>query len=123
MTTLQRLAKSFRYAARGIARVAREEQNFRIQLSLAALTVALMFLLGLSPAEKALLLLAAGFVLVLELANSIVERMVDLLQPRVHHHVEEVKDTMAGAVLVASVGAALIGLIIFLPHLLALAER
>lgn len=121
--SLSRLKKSFHYAARGIARVAKEEPNFRTQLWAAAAVVVLMFLLKLSAAEKALLLLAAGFVLVLELANSIIERVVDLLQPRVHHYVEEVKDIMAGAVLVASVGAVLIGLIIFVPHLLALMQR
>jgi diacylglycerol kinase len=56
-------------------------------------------------------------VLVLELMNSIFERMVDILKPRIHHYVEDIKDIMAGTVLVASLGSALIGLLIFWPYI------
>jgi diacylglycerol kinase len=97
--------------------VAREEQNFRIQLVLAAGVVVLMFVLGLRAPEKALLTLAMVVVLVLELVNSIFERMVDILKPRIHHYVEDIKDIMAGTVLVASAGAVLIGVLIFWPYL------
>ncbi len=122
MNELARLGKSFRYAAKGIVTVAREEPNFRIQLGLAAAVVALMFLLGLRTPEKALLTLAIVLVLVLELVNSIFERMVDILKPRIHHYVEDIKDIMAGTVLVASVGAFLIGVLIFWPYVVKLFE-
>lgn len=120
MTDLRKLAKSFGYAAKGVLIVVREEQNFRLQLLAAAAVTALMFLFGLRPAEKALLTLAMVVVLVLELMNSIFERMVDILKPRIHHYVEEIKDIMAGTVLVASVGAALIGVLIFWPYVVKL---
>lgn len=122
MNELARLGKSFRYAAKGIRVVAREEPNFRIQLGLAAVVVALMFLLGVRTPEKALLTLAIVLVLVLELVNSIFERMVDILKPRIHHYVEDIKDIMAGTVLVASVGALLIGALIFWPYVVKLFE-
>lgn len=114
----QQLQKSFAYAWRGISRVWATEQNFRLQVFIALLVITAMFALDVSRAEKALLLLAIAFVLVLELVNSIFERIVDLLKPRLHEHVEEVKDVMAGAVLIAAVGAAFIGVVIFLPYLL-----
>ena len=115
MVSLEKLFKSFGYAAKGLARVAREEQNFRLELLGAAVVVALMFIFDLRDVERAILTLAIVSVLVLELMNSIFERMVYLLKPRIHHYVEDIKDIMAGTVLVASVGSALIGLLIFWP--------
>ncbi|MEY4744137.1 MAG: hypothetical protein RL272_82 [Candidatus Parcubacteria bacterium] len=116
MLDLKKFAKSLSYAIKGISVVAREEQSFRIQLLAAAGVVALMFALGVRVPEKALLTLAIVLVLVLELVNSIFERMVDILKPRIHHYVEDIKDIMAGTVLVASVGALLIGVLIFWPY-------
>lgn len=112
--------KSLKYALRGLALVAREEQNFRIQIAVAAAAILLALVLRLSRSETAVVAISAGFVLVLELLNSIVERMVDLMQPRVHHYVEEVKDIMAGAVLVSAVAAVVVGAVVFGPRLLAL---
>ncbi len=112
----KKLAKSFRYAAKGVMLVAREEQNFRLQLVGAVLVTMLMFALNLRTSEKALLTLAMVVVLVLELLNSIFERMVDILKPRIHHYVEEIKDIMAGTVLIAAIGTALIGVLIFWPY-------
>ena len=121
MINFRAFIRSLGFAAKGVVRVARSEQNFRIELAIGVLVVAAMFLLGVTSAEKGVLLIAITLVLVLELSNSIVERIVDLLKPRIHHYVEEIKDIMAGVVLVASVGALAIGLVIFLPYLTRLA--
>jgi len=112
--------KSFHYAARGIFKVAREEQNFRVELAAAAGVAALMFLFELSGTEKAILTLAIALVLVLELLNSIFERMVDLQKPRLHPYVEDIKDIMAGTVFAAAIGSVIIAVLIFGPHLTAL---
>jgi len=111
------LKRSFSHAIRGLSRVAGEEQSFRIQTGAAAVVVVLMFALDVRPPEKALLLLAIAMVLVLELVNSIFERIADMMQPRVHHYVADIKDIMAGAVLVASAASAFIGAVIFWPYL------
>lgn len=118
MIDLKVFFRSLGYAVRGVARVARTEQNFRIELAIGALVVLAMYALGVTAAEKGVLLIAITLVLVLELSNSIAERTVDLLKPRIHHYVEEIKDIMAGAVLVASAGAAAIGSVIFFPYLI-----
>jgi len=123
MINLEKFSKSIRFAAKGLVRVAEEEQNFRIELLAALLVLILMSVLGLEPAERAILVLAIILVLVLELMNSIFERMVDLLKPRIHHYVEDIKDIMAGSVLVASVGSILIGVLIFWPHLVRLFQQ
>ncbi len=111
------LGKSFRYAARGIASVARTEHSFRVQLAVFAAAVLLGLWLRIRAQEMVVVVLVGTFVLVLELLNSAVEHMVDLFKPRLSHQVEVVKNVMAGAVLVAAAGAAVVGLIIFVPYL------
>jgi len=115
---LRKFVRSVKFAWAGIVLTARAEQSFRLQL-LAALAVGVLgYFLKLSRAEWALLVVVAVSVLVLELLNSAVERLVDLFMPRMHQYAEEVKDIMAGAVFVMSLGAAIVGVIIFLPHLM-----
>jgi diacylglycerol kinase len=116
MVDLTRLRRSVSYAWKGIRIVFREEHSFRVQILVGTLVLLAMFLLDLRAPEKALLTLAVAFVLVLELMNSIFERMVDMMKPRIHHYVEDIKDIMAGSVLVASLGATLIGVMIFWPY-------
>lgn len=117
---LQQLAKSFRYAWKGAKIVFRSEQNFRIQLFVGVLVVVAALFLSLPLWRIIVLLMVITFVLVLELVNSILERMVDAFHPRIHQTVEEMKDIMAATVLLASVGAAVIGVILFWPYVLAL---
>jgi len=117
MNAVGRFFHSLKFAFRGLLRVARSEQNFRLELLAATAVIAAMFLLELSWVERAVLFLAIALVLVLELMNSIFERMVDLLKPRIHHYVEEIKDVMAGSVLVAAIASVVIGVLIFWPHL------
>jgi diacylglycerol kinase len=62
------------------------------------------------------LALTIVLVLSLELANTAAERIMDILKPRVHPYARVVKDAMAGAVLIASVGAVFIGICILLPY-------
>ena len=116
MLDIRRFLRSLRFAWHGIVRLAREEQSFRLQLIAAAVVLALMFALRLSRAESALLVVVAAFTLVLELLNGAVERLVDLFKPRIHTYAEQIKDMMAGAVLVSSVGALIVGVLVFWPH-------
>jgi diacylglycerol kinase len=67
--------------------------------------------------EAVALLLVIMLVLVLELINSIFERIVDVLKPRMHPYVEVVKDIMSATVLIASLGAIIVGILIFYPYL------
>lgn len=82
-----------------------------------------MALIPLSTLERVILLLAIASVLVLELLNSMIERLVDLVKPRLHGYVRDIKDLMAAAVLVASLFALAVGSIIFFPHVLLLVSR
>jgi diacylglycerol kinase len=109
--------KSFQCALRGLG-YAFQEQTVRIMILIAFSVVFLTFFFDTSPTEKALVFLTITLVLGLELINSQVERTLDIVEPQFSQRVGEIKDISAGAVLVASIGALLIGIIIFLPFLL-----
>lgn len=111
------LLKSIANALRGVGTVFKEERNFRIQISAGVLVILLSFILSLSIVEKSILVLLVIIVLSLEMLNSILERFVDVLKPRVHSYVKDVKDIAAGAVLISSLGALTVGIIIFWPHI------
>ena len=120
MLSLSRLIRSFRYAGRGLVRVFREEQSFRIQLLVAFAVLILSLVFNIKVWEAIALLLVIMMVLVLELINSVFERVVDVLKPRMHPYVETVKDIMAAVVLLSSLGAIIIGVLILGPYFVAL---
>ena len=67
-------------------------------------------------------LLLFGLILSLELVNTAVEAVVDLVTEEKKPLAKIAKDTAAGAVLVSAIAAAIIGCIIFIPYLLELME-
>lgn len=96
------------------------ERNFQIELFVASIVLFGMIAFDLSVLERVALILCIAWVLTLELVNTAVERIMDVLQPRIHPYARIIKDVMAAAVLVSSVGALLVGLSIFAPRFLAL---
>lgn len=112
--------KSVRHALSGLIFALREERNFQIEFVIALLVLAGMAYFPLSLIERTTLILVIFVVLTLELVNTAIEKTMDILKPRVHPYVRVVKDLTAAAVLIASIGAALIGYIIFAPHVLSL---
>lgn len=105
-------------AFHGITTAFKEERNFRIQIVLACAVIFFMVLLELDAIEKSILILTIFIVLALELINSQIEKFLDLIQPELHVKVKRIKDFSAGAVLISVVGAVVIGMLIFLPHIL-----
>jgi len=106
-----------KHALRGLAYVLRYEKNFQNQTIIAILVVAAMFYFNLTRGERIILFLVIMEVLVMELLNTVVERVVDILKPRIHPYARLIKDLMASAVLVSAILAIVIGIIIFLPHI------
>ncbi len=113
MFRIKKLFKSFRHAFSGLFQVLQEEQSFRIQLAATTVVIFLMLYFKLDLLEKVVLVLVIIGVLILELMNTIFERLSDILKPRIHSYIREIKDIMAAAVLVASIGAIIVGLLIF----------
>ncbi len=112
----KRLVHSFWYAWRGIVHVAKTEQSFQVQLVAAAAVIGAAIFFQIRMVEWLVVVLVTTSLLVLELLNSTVERMVDLFKPRLHDQVEVIKDSMAGAVFLAACGAFAIGCMIFAPY-------
>jgi len=104
-------------AWRGLDEAYRREHSFRIHVLALVILAILIVGFGIKGAEAAVLILVAAAVLVLELANSILERFLDILSPRVSVQVRDAKDLMAAAVLVASLASVAIAAIIIIPHI------
>ncbi len=105
------------YAWQGLVYAFTAEQNFRLQIWAAAIVAMAAVWVGFTPFEFVILTLTIVMVLTLELINTSVEKFLDLLAPRLHHQAKIVKDVLAGAVFLASLGSIIIGLLLFLPHL------
>ncbi len=112
------IGKSIQYALRGILYTYRHERNFRIQFFVGVVVLIAAFVLHMRSYEKIILAMMIAFVLVLELLNTTIEMFLDLLKPRLSPQVELVKDIMAGAVLLASIGSIIVGSIIFIPYII-----
>lgn len=108
--------RSLRHALRGLTDTFRTEQNFRMQLIIAGVVICASFLFRVEIWEGIVVILLSAGVLVLEIMNTIVERLADAVQPRLSHMVREVKDMMAGTVLLASLASISVGVLIFYPH-------
>lgn len=110
--------RSIRHAFRGIVYAIHHERNFQIECVAAIGVIGLALFLPLSSIELALIVFLTGWVLAFELINTAIERMLDIIKPNVHPYVRVVKDMSAGAVLVSSGIAFVIGLCVFLPYLI-----
>ena len=117
MSAVFHFFRSLRYAFRGLRDIAQHEQSFRIQLFCGTIIVIGLFFLHLPMWENVLLILLIASILILEVINSIFERITDALKPRLSPVVKEIKDMMAGAVLIASFTSAIIAVLLFFPLL------
>jgi len=105
----QSLVRRFFHAANGIRWATRVEASFRTQLLVVAATAVVLALLRPPLLWIALCILSAGMVLALELVNTALEHLADGLHPEQHPAIQVAKDCAAGAVLLASIAALLVG--------------
>ncbi len=103
------------FAVAGVRLAWREQRNFRIEVGIAALVLLLSWW---TSAPIVPILFMTGLVLALELTNSAVEALVDLVQPEHHALAAAAKDLSAGAVLLAALAALTVGLVVIGPPLL-----
>lgn len=103
----------------------RREASFRTQVALAGFALAALLVLRPAPIWWAIVAVSVGLVLALELINSALEAVIDLLHPSLHPEIKAAKDMLAGAVLVISVAALAVGgalLVVELPKWLELLQ-
>lgn len=113
----KKLSNGFKAAFDGFKETLIYERVFKVMIFIALVVVAAMFYFPTGPLEKVVLLGAVFAVLVLELLNSVVERVMDFLSPEYNEQARLVKDLMAAIVLLAAIGAVIIGLMIFIPYI------
>jgi len=122
MSALREQLASFKFAFRGIGRLLRLEVNARIHLVATILVVGAGFYCQVTNTEWCLLVLAMMAVWVSEGVNTAMEWLCDRINPEHDPAIAQIKDVAAGAVLIAALAAVVIGVLVFLPHVRALAD-
>lgn len=110
--------KSFSFAINGIKLFFKSQHNAWIHAVATVMVISSGYVLDASTTEWCFLLFAIGFVFTAEAFNTAIEYLTDLVSPEYNETAGRVKDVAAGAVLIASVTALIIGCIIFLPKLI-----
>ena len=105
------------HALRGLAFLINTQRNARVHLVATVLVIALGWYLKIDRSEWGLIILATALVWCTEALNTAVERLADRVTMERDPLIKQAKDLAAGAVLCASVGAALVGIIILGPPL------
>lgn len=113
------LLHSFRHAFAGLWYTLRSQRNVRIHLLAAVAATAVGLWLRLDTQRWAILVLTIALVFFAEMINTVVEAVVDLVTEEYHPLAKVAKDVSAGAVLVTTIAAVLVGLLILGPPLLA----
>ena len=116
----QNILSSFGNAFNGLVHFFLHERNGRIQFCATILVVGFAIWLQVSTTEWLVILLCIGAVLSLEMLNSAVEKLCDIVHKEFHPIIKIVKDVAAAAVLFASIVSIIIACIIFLPKILSL---
>ena len=116
--SLRKRIKSFSYAFAGIKVLLREEHNARIHLVAAAAAVAAGFLFGITPGQWTAVVIVIAMVFSAEAVNSAIERTADFVKAERDDRKRDIKDLAAGAVLICAIGAAVVGIIVFLPYVI-----
>jgi len=109
--------RSFKFACRGLQMAFADEQNLRIHAAATLTVVIAGIYFHVTAFEWCILILCIGIVLGFELMNSAIENLTDLVSPQHQPLAGKVKDISAGAVLIVSAMAVVVGLFIFWKYL------
>ncbi len=111
--TESRIWRSFHYAFQGILYATRTQPNMRVHLVIGALVLFVTLYLRLQRQYVAVLVVVVALVIAFELLNTAIESVVDLMTVAHHPLAKIAKDTAAGAVLVLSISAVIVGYMMF----------
>ncbi|MBR6033630.1 MAG: diacylglycerol kinase family protein [Clostridia bacterium] len=114
MTSNKNLFDAFKNAFSGIAYAIKTQANIKIQLAMVVIVMVAGAILKFSAIEFVFLTFACGLVLVTEMLNTSIEATVNLVTDKFHPIAKIAKDVGAGAVLIASLNALVVGLILFI---------
>lgn len=118
--SLLKRAKSFTHAGRGIWIFIKTTHNAWLHLTIFAVAIIFALYFKITHIEWILLIITGGFVLSAEAFNTAIEIDINLTSPEYHPFARDTKDVAAGAVLIASVMAGIVGVLIFGKYLIEL---
>jgi len=110
--------KKFGFAFKGLVFFFRNELNAKIHSAISIMVIVSGFYFKLNLFEWGLVSFAIALVFTAEIINTAIEKIMDMVHPEKDIRVGNIKDLAAGAVLFASIVSAIIGLIVFIPHLM-----
>ncbi len=116
--TFKKRLKSFEYAFKGLLKALKTQHNLWIHLTATVFVIGAGFYFQITKTEWMAIVLAIGGVITAELINTAIEWTVDLVSPDKHPLAGDIKDVAAGAVLFFALVSVVIGLLIFLPHII-----
>ena len=111
---------SFKYAFQGVFSAIKTERNLKIHISIMILVIIAGIFLKISKMEWIICIILFGLVIGGEMLNSAIETVVDIAMPEINPKAKFAKDVAAGAVLIFAISSAIIGLIIFIPKIIAI---
>ena len=114
MVKVKKFVKSFKYSFIGLQHAFRYEQNFRIMLILVLASLVPLVIWPMEEWQKVAVVIAGVMMLAVELVNTTIERMMDVLLPASLEEIRIIKDVMAGAALMASVGWLIVIILVFI---------
>ena len=114
----KKLINSFKYAIEGIFTAFKTERNMKIHILIMLLVIIMGFLLKISLWEWIICIILFSIVITGELFNTAIETVVDIVMPQKNEKAKTAKDISAAAVLVVAIGAAIVGIIIFVPKII-----
>lgn len=120
MIDLKRLLYSFKHAFEGVIYAFAHDQNLRVHFLVALLVMIASIIFRVNPFEMGILGVMILLVICTEMINSAIEKMVDLITSEHKKEAKVAKDVAAGMVLLAAIGSIIVGILIFLPHILRL---
>ena len=118
MVEPKRLAKSFHFALQGIHYAFRSQQNVRIHCIVGILVILAALFFQVNPFEMGILSIVILLVIAVEMVNTAIEKMVDLIIAEHHNDAKIAKDVASGMVLVTVIGAVIVGILIFYPYVM-----
>ena len=113
------LIASFTFALTGVKEAIKSESNLRIHFVLALISIFLGLLLQLTHTEWAVLTITIFLVLTLELLNTVLEKIVDLVSPEIKEQARIAKDISAAVVLLGAIASVVVAAFLFLPKIIA----
>ena len=118
MRKMKKIRNSFKYAIEGIWTSFKTERNMKIHIFIMILAIIACIILKINKSEWIICIILFAIVIGSELFNTSIETIVDMVMPEKNEKAKIAKDVSAGAVLVVAIGAAIIGLVIFVPRIL-----